>query len=129
MLSYDNLDLGPVTISCTFNKDQPLPKVGEVVKDNLCTMVIIAVDPESGSVKALLTPTETVSSRMKRYTESMLVAPEHVASLIYHSTSTGMMSLIGWENLPDTSKEDYMLVAQDIIKYLSEAGVLVLPYG
>jgi len=127
-IPYDNLDFGPVILTYTFKPGQTMPEVGEVMEDERCSMVVTESNKEHNFVKVLLTTTETVSSRMERYKVEVETCMEYIAEMLYKRTTSGMVSLIGWGNLTEETKEPYMELAKDIFLKIDGDGLLILKY-
>ncbi len=127
-IPYDDLDFGPAELTYTFKPGQVLPKVGEVMHDERCSMVVIESNDKNNYIKVLLTSTETVATRMERYKEEVESSMEEVAEMLFKKTSDGMTSLIGWDNLPEDTKSIYRDLAEETVLLLDNKGLLILKY-
>ena len=128
-IPYDNLDFGPVILTYTFKPGQQLPKVGEVMEDERSSMVVTESNSEHNYVKVLLTTTETVASRLERYVKEVEESIKQTAKILYERTTDGMVSLIGWGNLTDETKEPFLELAKDIFIKIDDDGLLILKFG
>jgi hypothetical protein len=124
----NEIEFGPVILTYTFEPGRTLPDVGDVIEDDKCTLVVTDVDAENNSVTVMLTTVETVSSRLKRYSEELEKSMFDIAKLIYTKTAGGMTALIGWENLPEKEKNQYIKLTRSIIGHLNENKLLILQY-
>jgi len=127
-IPYDTLDVGPVMVKYTFKRAQDMPKVGEVLEDETFTMVVTEANKEELYVKVLLTTNETISSRMDRYQDEIEEATADIAELLYKDTAEGMTALIGWDSLPEDTKEKFISLSKKVVSYLNENNLLVLQY-
>jgi hypothetical protein len=126
---YDGFDFGPVMVTYSFKPGQPLPKIGETISDDKCTMVITDIDAENNLITVLVTSTESVSSRIDRYKEEIDESIDQIAALLYKRTSEGMTSLIGWDNLTDEIRKPYFDLAYDIVMQSDDKNLLILKYS
>lgn len=127
-IPYESMDFGAVVIKYTFKPGEVLPEVGEVMKDERSTMVVTDRCPEENYIKVMLTATESVADRMDRYKIEVEEQIEKIAEVLYKRTTSGMVSLIGWANLTDETREPYRELANDIVGKLDNAGLLILKY-
>jgi len=126
--NYTNIDLGPVIITYTFSSGQALPAVGTVLDTTDCHMVVTESNRKDGLLEVLVTPKKSLADMTLVYEEVLKESIDQIAEMIYKATSEGMTSLIGWENLPMSSKTDYMRLTEQILSHLSDNKLLSLQY-
>lgn len=124
----DNLEFGPAYITYTFPKGSVLPKVGDIIDDGKCRMEVTESNQEKLYIRVLLTSTESVETRMKRYIEEIECCMVHIAEKLFRSTTSGMTALIDWEDLPNEEQDKYLKMSREVIEYLNENNLLILQY-
>ena len=124
----DKLELGPAVITYSYKKGMELPNIGDIIKDEKCRMEVIESNKEKRYIKVMLTSTESVDSRMKRYTEELEESKNEIADMLHKRITTGMAALIEWRDLPEQEKENYLKISEDILDFLNENKLLILQY-
>jgi len=124
----DKLELGPAVITYSYKKGMELPSVGDIIKDERCRMEVIESNKEKRYIKVVLTSTESVNSRMERYAEELNESKTEIASMLYKRTTSGMKSLIEWEDVTEQERDNYLRISEDILDFLNENKLLILQY-
>lgn len=124
----DNLEFGPAILSYSYKPGEKLPEVGHIIADEKCRMEVIESNKEKNYIKVLLTSTESVETRMKRYIEELECCMVHIAEKIFKDNSSGMTALINWDDLPNDEQDKYLKMSRGIIEFLNEKQLLILQY-
>ena len=125
---YDNLDFGPIMLKYTYEPGQKLPEVGEVIKNDACSMVVTESNEKEGYVKVLLNAVDSLADRMSKYREEVDETVCDIAEMLYKETSDGMTARIGWDNLSKDTRSIYLRLALKSISMLDDRNLLILKY-